>query len=498
MKIGPRLEIRQRQQLVMTPQLQQAIRLLQMSGLDVAAYLSEEAEKNPLLHIDEGGGEAAASPGGDAAEGVDRAIAREDPGAAEQIFETGRDNLYEGAESRTTDESGLWGPGGGGRDGGGGGATDPFEESFAERTAATTTLRDHLLPQIALFAARPAARALASLLVDELDDAGYLRADLDDLAARLGARGDLVAEALAALQACDPAGIGARDLRECLALQLRERNRLDPAMEALLARLDDLAAARMDRLRAACGVDDEDLAEMIAEIRRLDPRPGSAFSGGLAATVTPDVFVRRAPDGGWAVELNADALPRLLLDRRYAVSLAAEGGAETRAYLAECRQNADWLLRALDQRARTILKVATEIVRLQSGFFENGVSALSPMTLRAVAERIEMHESTVSRVTANKYLSCARGAFELKFFFTQAIAAADGGDAVSAAAVRHSIRSLIEAEDAARPLSDDRIVTLLKQNGVDIARRTVAKYREGMSIPSSAQRKRMKANALVR
>lgn len=500
MKVGPRLELRQGQQLVMTPRLQQAIRLLQMSRLDAAAFIADEVEKNPLLAIDEGAGEAPAAPAADAAERVDHAIAREDHDEAATLFEAGSENLYESADGPTgavsASDYGTFsmGPGAGiGRSG------EDWDESVADRAVAATTLRDHLLPQIALASAPRMARALAALLVDELDEAGYLRTDLPALAARLGAQAGVVDEALSVLQSCDPSGIGARDLAECLALQLRERDRLDPAMQALLLRLDDLAAARFDRLRIDCGVSAEDLSDMIAEIRRLDPRPGAAFTGGLAAPITPDVFVWRSRDGGWAVELNAEALPRILMDRRYAVAQrGGAAGAETRVWLAECRQNADWLIRALDQRARTILKVATEIAQLQAGFFESGVSALVPLTLKTVADRIEMHESTVSRVTSNKFLSCERGTFELKFFFTQAIAAADGGNAVSAAAVRHRIEALIAAEDASRPLSDDRIVTLLKQYGVDVARRTVAKYREGMNIPSSAQRRRMKAAAFSR
>lgn len=510
MKIGPRLELRQGQQLVMTPQLQQAIRLLQMSRLDAAAFIADEVEKNPLLSIDDGGGDAPAPAAHDRAEEVDNSIAQEDHTAADALFETGGENLYESAEpqrrAREADKrseaaperapahgasvSGL----GAGRNG----SSEDYDESLGERTAASVSLRDHLLPQIAVSAAPGPARTLATLLVDELDAAGYLRADLAELAARLGAHAGLVDDAVALLQSCDPAGIGARDLAECLALQLKDQNRLDPAMAALLERLDDLAQARLERLRAACGVDDEDLREMIEEIRRLDPRPGSAFSGDLAPPVTPDVFIHRDRAGGWLVEVNADALPRLLLDRSYSARLSASGAPEARSFVASCRQDADWLLRAIDQRAQTILKVATEITRRQTAFFTEGVAALTPMTLKTVADEIGMHESTISRVTSNKYLACERGLFELKFFFTQAIAAADGGDAISAAAVRHRIKALVEKENYAKPLSDDSIVNLLKQSGVDIARRTVAKYREAMSIPSSTQRKRMKAMALSR
>ncbi|MFV0474755.1 MAG: RNA polymerase factor sigma-54 [Pikeienuella sp.] len=476
MQVAPRLELKQSQQLVMTPQLQQAIRLLQMSHLEAAAFVAEEVEKNPLLKVDDGAAETPAPPETRGAEAVDRALA--DGGAEAALdtgFDSGRENLHDAPWS--------------GARGGGLGADGDLAD-IGERTAAKISLRDHLLPQIAASGAPQATRTAAALLVDELDEGGYLRPDPETPPA------EGFAAALALLQNCEPTGIGARDLKECLALQLRERDRLDPAMAALLDNLEDLAAARISRLRAACGVDDEDLRDMIAEIRELDPRPGAAFTVEIAQAVTPDVFVRRQPHGGWVVELNADASPKLSLDRAYMNRLSASGVVETRAFAASCRQNADWLIRALEQRAETILKVATEIVRRQAGFFHDGVGALTPMTLKSVAEEIGMHESTVSRVTSNKFLACERGVLELKFFFSQGLAASDGGEAVSAAAVRHRIKALIDKEDKARALSDDRIVTLLKQSGVDVARRTVAKYREAMNIPSSAQRKRMQAAAL--
>lgn len=486
MQASPRLELRQSQQLVMTPRLQQAIRLLQMSRLEALDFIATEIEKNPILKLDEGGDEAPLKEPPESPERVDRAMAREDHDASESLGAQ-HENLYEGASG--TSLSG----GGKGRDGGLGIAGGRNLEEF---TGEAVSLRDHLLPQIAASAKSGEVGLLASMLVDELDEAGYLRADLELLSERLGARSGLVAEAVTLLQSCEPTGIGARDLPECLALQLKEKNRFDPAMAALLDNLPDLATAKMDRLRAKCGVDEEDMREMIAELRALDPRPGAVFTGSLAQVVMPDVFIRRSPAAGWVVELNADAMPKVLLDRSYLIELDATAGEETRSFVSGCRQDADWLIRALDQRAQTILKVATEILRRQTGFFENGVTALEPMTLKQVAEEIGMHRSTVSRVTANKFLSCGRGLFEMKFFFTQALTAADGSESVSAAAVRHKIRSLIDNEQNGEVLSDDRIVTLLKQSGVDVARRTVAKYRNAMNIPSSAQRKRMKTTTL--
>jgi RNA polymerase sigma-54 factor len=298
---------------------------------------------------------------------------------------------------------------------------------------------------------------------------------------------------LGVLQTFDPPGVCARNLTECLAAQLKERDRYDPAMQALVAHLDLLAKRDLAGLRRVCEVDEEDLADMIAEIKRLNPKPGLAFGSTPVQPIVPDVFVRPAPDGGWVVELNVHTLPKILLNQSYytEVSRTARGDGD-KSYLSDCLQSATWLIRALDQRAKTILKVASEIVRQQDAFFAHGVQYLRPLNLKTVADAIGMHESTVSRVTANKYMATNRGIFELKYFFTSAIAAADGGEAHSAEAVRHRIRQLIDAENPDDVLSDDTIVDKLRDAGIDIARRTVAKYREAMRIPSSVQRRRDK------
>ncbi len=486
MSFSQRLELRQSQQLVMTPQLQQAIRMLQMSGTDIAAFVAEEVERNPVLQLDNPERETPA-------QAPEKAPEIGNVGAAEDAFDTGKENLYEGAEAAPA----LMG-GGGGVDWAATGSGGVDLGEFESRLSTAETLRDHLLAQIAVAPGGVEARMLASLLVDELDAAGYLRTDLEALVARLGARSDLVADALAMLQTCEPTGVGARDLAECLALQLKEQNRYDPAMAALLDRLDDLAAVRLEALSDACGVDADDLNEMVSEIRALDPRPGAMFDGVVAQTVIPDVLVKRNQLGGWSVEVNSDALPRVLLDTRYAADLNEAGETEAVSFLAECKQNATWLIRSLDQRAQTILKVSSEIVKRQSLFFHEGVSGLKPMTLKMVADEIGMHESTVSRVTSNKYMATERGLFELKFFFTQAISSTDGGDSHSSTAVQLQIKTLIDNEDSKKTLSDNKIVKILGAEGVNIARRTVAKYREGMNIPPSVQRKRLKSVVLGR
>jgi RNA polymerase sigma-54 factor len=366
-----------------------------------------------------------------------------------------------------------------------------------QAAARPRTLREHLIEQIGADLPEQADRVIALHLLDQLDETGYLQGGLDGAAERLGCAPGRIERVLARLQEFDPPGVFARDLAECLALQLRDRNRLDPAMQRLLDNLPLLAARNGAALMRLCGVDAEDLAEMVAEIKSLDPRPGFAFDPPLAQPVVPDIIMRAQMDGGWAVELNAETLPRVLVNNRYYARISRATLSKTeREYLTDRLQAANWLVKSLHQRAITILKVATEIVQQQDGFFRRGVQSLRPLILRDIADAIGMHESTVSRVTTNKYIATPRGLFELKYFFTSAIAASRGGDAHSAEAVRFRIRSLIDGEASDGTLSDERIVELLQQDGVDIARRTVAKYREAMRIPSSVQRRREKTLSL--
>jgi len=511
MAFSQRLEFRQSQALVMTPQLLQAIKLLQLSSLDLAAYVEAELEKNPLLERGSDGGDA--EPAAEPAEAPPPAA---DTGAvagdwAGEEMETSRAALEQGLgtelENVFPDDEGArpaapsspepdmpaayseWSAtGAGGRADG-----DYDPEAFL---APTLTLADHLASQLALAVTDPVQRMIGQYLVDLIDEAGYLPGDLDAVGEKLGVSRAEVEAVLDILQGFEPSGVGARDLKECLAIQLRERDRYDPAMQALVENLQLLARRDLAALRRVCGVGDDDIADMIAEIRRLNPKPGLAFGTTVVQPIVPDVFVRPAPDGGWQVELNSDTLPKVLVSQRYHARIVKTARSEQdKAYLADCLQSATWLVRALDQRARTILKVAGEIVRQQDAFFAHGVRHLRPLNLKAIAEAIGMHESTVSRVTANKYMATNRGIFELKYFFTAAIAATDGGEAHSAEAVRHQIRQLIEAETADDVLSDDALVEALKAAGIEIARRTVAKYREAMRIPSSVQRRRDKQAA---
>ena len=506
MALTQRLQIRQSQALVMTPQLMQAIKLLQLSNLDLVAYVEAELERNPLLEstaeddgpvAQAGGAELPDTPpadgeswsGGDGVPSGNGAEDRLDSGPDEGFVDDGEPRPPRAAET-PAGYSEWAGVGSGGRDDG--------EYNLEAFVSAETTLADWLREQLMLAIADPVQRMIGQYLIDLVDEAGYLTSDLETVAEKLGTGVNQVEAVLAVLQSFDPPGICARDLAECLALQLRERDRLDPAMQALITRLDLLAKRDFAALKKICGVGDEDLADMMAEIRRLNPKPGLAFGSAVVQPIVPDVFVRPGPDGGWIVELNSDTLPKVLVNQTYYAEVSTTARRDTdKSYLAECLQNATWLVRALDQRARTILKVANEIVRQQDGFFARGVEHLRPLNLKTVAEAIGMHESTVSRVTANKYMATSRGIFELKYFFTSAIAASHGGEAHSAEAVRHRIKQLIDAERAADVLSDDTIVDKLREAGIDIARRTVAKYREAMRIPSSVQRRREKQAAAV-
>lgn len=503
MSLSPRLELRQGQGLVITPQLQQAIKLLQLSSLELDTYVEGELERNPLLQRDDREGEAEIEtpPRPDNGETPLDRIAEQHASAE---MEGAPPDLYtetSPGERATGERAGGDEPADGYQTGGAvdwsqagrGGSFDHDGEGFEGSLAHAKTLREHLTDQLAVAGLAGADRAIAQILIDAVDDGGYLRADLVEVAERLACPLAKVEAVLDRLQGFEPPGVFARTVRECLMLQLRDKNRYDPAMAALLDNLDLLARRDMAALRKVCQVDADDLKDMVAEIRALTPRPGGAFGGEPSAPVTPDVMVREGAGGLWHVELNGDTLPRLLVDQRYhaRVSHGARTDAD-RTFVADCLASANWLVRSLDQRAKTILKVASEIVRQQDGFLAFGVEHLRPLNLKTVAEAIGMHESTVSRVTSNKYLATPRGVFEMKFFFTAAISASNGGADHSAESVRHKIKALIDGErDAETVLSDDRIVELLNENGVDVARRTVAKYREAMRIPSSVERRRL-------
>jgi RNA polymerase sigma-54 factor len=491
MAIGPRLDLRQSQTLVMTPQLQQAIKLLQFSNVEVAAFVEEELERNPLLERDESSdGPAAERPA------PDQALP---PTTGEQpipdVTETLGDESGQAA-SNALDAEGAETYDPGGASDGGRGAGPGFEgdergiEDIAENAA---TLREHLGEQLRLSFADATDRLIGAYLIALLEPSGRLSAAPEALAQAMGAAVERVESVRQRMMRFDPTGMFARDLRECLAVQLAEKNRLDPAMAALLENLELLARHDHRQLMQLCEVDAADLTDMIAELRRLDPKPGAGWDATPPQPVVPDVLLRAGPDGDWLLELNPETMPRLLVNHSFTARVLPHASKDDKIFLSDKLATATWLVKSLQQRAQTILKVAGEIVRWQDGFFRHGVSHLRPLILREIAEAVEMHESTVSRVTSNKYIATPRGIYELKYFFTTAIHSSSGGESHSAEAIRHRIRALVAAETPTDILSDDAIVASLRTEGVDIARRTVAKYRDALRIPSSVQRKREKA-----
>ena len=516
MAITTKLELRQSHNLVMTPQLQQAIKLLQLSNMELASFVEAELERNPLLeHADaeetggatpepaaepqtastkeevDGEGVGASGEQAEASEGDDGEwVDLEANSSRSEDLDAEPQDVFPDAESFSPGalkDSGWATLGQGSR------ASVDEESNLEAYVAEERTLRDHLTEQLVLAFADPAQRLIGHHLIDMTDEAGYLRGDLESVAEQLGAPLELVEETLKVMQGFEPCGVFARDLRECLMLQLKEQDRCDPAMAALIENLQLLAVHDLAALKRAARVSDEDLMDMIQEVKRLNPKPGLKYGSAPSQPIVPDVLVRALPDGSFHVELNSETLPRVLVNQSYYATVCKSATRkEDKSYLVDCLQTANWLVKSLDQRARTILKVAQEIVKQQDGFLTYGVRHLRPLNLKTVADAISMHESTVSRVTANKYMATNRGLFELKYFFTSAIAATSDGDAHSSEAVRDRIRSMIEAEPASDVLSDDKIVEKLKGDGIDIARRTVAKYREALRIPSSVQRRRLK------
>ena len=486
MALGPRLDLRQSQSLVMTPQLQQAIKLLALSNLEIEAFIGEALEANPLLEAGEVSRETGDEP----------VSAADEPGADVGLDGVGSDDPALDIDPEALDRDRDTGDGEWGAAVASGGGDDL--PGIDERGTAPPSLADHLEAQVGAVAGDAREEAIARHLIGLLDEAGYLTAPLREVAAELDIPLAEAERALKVVQSLDPTGVGARSLSECLALQAQEADRYDPCMARLIDNLDLVARGEFARLKRMCDVDDDDFAEMLSELRGYDPKPGLRFGGGEEAPVVPDLLLRASGTGGWDIRINEATLPRLVINREYYVELR-HGCTDkaSKAWLGEKLADANWLIKALDQRQKTILRTAAEIVKQQDGFFRKGVSELRPLTLAKVAEAIGMHESTVSRVTSNKYLHCDRGTFELKYFFTSGVGGGAEGEGASAETVKARIRALCDAEDPAKILSDDTLVDMLKAEGFDLARRTVAKYREAIGIGSSVQRRRAKKLAAM-
>ena len=507
MALSAKLAMRQGQSMVLTPQLLQAIKLLQMPNAELAAFIEAELERNPLLEraddrpAEPGAFDFSETPPAPETDAVAGDWAREtletDPAALAQSLGTEIENAFDPDRAvtpaeRTPVDEGL-GASASQWTGASGRSAGEQPSDISAYVAAAETLGEHLTRQAMIVLGDPVDRMIARALIDALDENGYLTDDVAEVAQRLGAPVARVEAVLARLQTLEPTGVFARNLAECLSLQLIERDRFDPAMRALVENLSFLAKRDMATLRRACGVDDDDLADMIGEIKRLDPKPGRRFNTSVEPTAIPDVYVTAAPDNSWQVELNSDALPRILVNETYAALIRRGSAREAdKQYISTHLQGANWLTKSLEQRARTILNVASEIIRRQDGFLVHGVVSLRPLNLKTVADAIGVHESTVSRATSNKFIQTPRGLFEMKYFFTTSIASNGAGEAHSAESVRHKIKQLIDEEDPHEVLSDDIIVEKLREADILVARRTVAKYRDNLRIPSSVDRRRLK------
>lgn len=478
------LDLRQTQTLVMTPQLQQAISMLQLTNIELTEHLEKEIAQNPLLEKDDS----------DKDKNLESLDTRDKPETDSMQSEF--DTAWGDDQSPPADDpsSGL----SMGQIGAGGNRNfEDTETAFDATLSDDKSLRDTLLEQLHLHTDDPRDRMIGARLIDMLDDQGYLRQGFDELKEELGCSDNRLHTLLEHLKTYDPPGIFAHDLKECLALQLADMDLLSGPMEILLENMDLMADYDFKTLAKKCGVSENEVQTMAESLKGLNPRPASLFENFITQPLIPDVFMRPLPKdlgGGWRVELNTETLPKVLVNNQYYKEVSQKSKSkQDKEYLNNQLAAANWIVRAMDQRAQTILKVASDIVEHQEHFFLYGIEFLQPLTLKDVAERVDMHESTISRVTNNKYIGTPRGIFELKYFFSTAIGGSDG-QVYSAESIRAQIKELIEGEDPENILSDDKIVEILNKNGIEIARRTVAKYRETLHIPSSAQRRRQKKN----
>jgi len=470
--LKPSLQLKLGQQLTMTPQLQQAIRLLQLPALELQAHIRELLETNVMLEQEEA-----------EATGTFEVIvtAAEQPKAAERAAESTVEVLDGGWGEHTAGPADTpWS-----------GDDDERQQEYAD--ASGESLQDHLLWQLELARLEPRELAIARAIVDAVSDDGYLTESLEEigqtLRPELECSSDEIASVLERVQVLDPAGVGARSVGECIELQLRQLDPSTPGFETALRiarhHLELVAERELSLLRRELRATEEEIASALALVRSCHPRPGATVSAGSAEYVVPDVFVRRT-EHGWGVEINPATLPRVRLNQGYASLIGRNAShASMRAQLQEAR----WLLKSLEIRHETLMKVARSIVERQTAFLEHGEEHMRPMILKDIAEAVTMHESTISRVTSGKYMHTPRGVFELRYFFSSQVEGADGSG-TSSTAIRAKIRKLVKDEDPEAPLSDGRIAELLSTEGIPVARRTVAKYREAMGIAASNERRR--------
>lgn len=495
------LQLRIGQQLAMTPQLQQAIRLLQLSTMELQTEIQQVLESNPMLEVEESSDDDGLTDGAEPKAEVDGAEVEfngsddlsdgDEASAAVSDAETQNipddlpvdsqwEDVYDGASYLS-----------------GGASDDDGQDLLDTRNSPSVSLTDHLIEQLNLITLSETDQAIAFALIDALEDDGYLRTPLEEihesLAAELEIDFDETEAVLRQIQQLDPAGIAARDLRECLTLQLEQLEglgRTRALAKAMVAgHLDTVAMNDVQELMRVLEADETEVREALATIRNLHPRPGTLVANDDTQYIAPDVFVRRDKDR-WRVELNPDIAPRLRINSLYASVIRRADTSEANTFLRTNLQEARWFIKSLQSRNETLLRVATAIVERQRAFLEYGEEAMKPLVLRDIAETLEMHESTVSRVTTQKYMYTPRGIFEFKYFFSSHVGTVEGG-ACSSTAIRAMIRKLVAAENPAKPLSDSKIASLLGERGIQVARRTVAKYRETLAIPPSKERRRL-------
>lgn len=508
MALTPRLDIKQSQSLVLTPQLQQAIKMLQLSSIELVDFVAEEVAQNPLLEYSETSPDRNDQEKDSAAE-KEEASQNEDTKTTDDFLQDHSPVSTESDTPLDTDYSEMYddsvsdqigslpeqnlGLNGSNMITGGSGNFDFTDTTFEQKQSDVLSLKSHLEEQLVLLNAEPYEKIIIQYLIGLMDEAGYITEETHLIAERCGCDENDIERIFKIAQTMEPLGVFSRSLSECLKIQQIQADRYDPAMETFLDNLEMLGERKFSDLRKLCNVSKEDFLDMVEEIKSLNPKPGLEFGEEVVFTVIPDVFVKKSPKGKWFVELNNDTLPKVLVNKRYLKEVGSETiKKEDKDYIDECISKANWLVKALDQRANTILKVSSELVRLQKKFLNEGIQYLAPINLKTIAEAIEMHESTVSRVTANKYISTPRGIFEMKFFFTTAIGSLDSDNQHSSRSIKYKIKQLIDEEDPKKILSDDKIVDVIRSEGIDIARRTVAKYRESLEIPSSIIRRRMK------
>jgi RNA polymerase sigma-54 factor len=479
------LQLRLGQQLTMTPQLQQAIRLLQLSSLELQTEIQEALEANPMLETDE---EAQAEQGGPPEEEQAQITAQapsDDPEST-PVESKGGDGLDE-------DFSSAWGAAGHGV-----ADEDDDRDFFETRGSVSESLRDHLLEQLHLTTLGDTDRLIATAIIEAVRDDGYLDDSLEGILAGLHRDGvecdeEDVEPMLHLVQHFDPPGVAARDPRECMGLQLAalpgDTPGLDNARRVIDEGIEQLAAHDFNGLRRTLRIRQDELAEAIELIQSLDPHPGSQISSAAPQYIVPDVFVRKER-GIWRVRLNPDVAPRLRINPLYSGMVKRADRSADNTFLRDHLQEARWFIKSLQSRNETLLRVATAIVERQRAFLEYGEEAMKPLVLRDIAEELDMHESTISRVTTEKYMHTPRGILEFKYFFSSHVSTAEGGEC-SATAIRAMVKKLISQEDRRKPLSDHKIAGILVEQGINVARRTVAKYRESMAIPPSNERKRL-------